>query len=96
MNKSPDSVFRPIDPDYYYPTLGDDSTVEETAPTMGKFYVKLRNGRNYGMWGNFNINYTDNNLAHVDRNLYGANVHYENNWITDFGEKRFALDVFAA
>ena len=96
MNKSPDSVFRRIDPDYYYPTFGDDSTVEETAPTMGKFFVKLRNGMNYGMWGNFNINYTDNNLAHVDRNLYGANIHYENNWITDFGEKRFALDVFAA
>lgn len=96
MDKSPDSVFRRIDPDYYYPTFGDDSTVEEMAPTMGKFFVKLKNGKNYGMWGNFNINYTDNNLAHVDRNLYGANVHYENNSITDFGEKTFMLDVFVA
>ncbi len=96
MDKSPDSVFRRIDPDYYYPTFGDDSTVEEMAPTMGKFYVKLKNGKNYGMWGNFNIDYSDNNLAHVDRNLYGANVHYENNSITDFGEKTFKLDVFAA
>lgn len=96
MNKSPDSVFRRIDPDYYYPTFGDDSTVEEMAPTLGKFYVKLKNGKNYGLWGNFNVDYTDNNLAHVDRSLYGANVHYENNSTTDFGEKTFKLDLFAA
>ncbi len=96
MNKSPDSVFRRIDPDYYYPTFGDDSTVEEMAPTLGKFYVKLKKGKNYGLWGNFNVDYTDNNLAHVDRSLYGANLHYENNSITEFGEKTFKLDVFAA
>jgi hypothetical protein len=24
LNKSPDSLFRRIDPDYYYPTFGDD------------------------------------------------------------------------
>ena len=96
MNKSPDAVFRRIDPDYYYPTFGDDSTVEEMAPTMGKFFVKLKKDKNYGMWGNFNINYTDNNLALIDRNLYGANLYYENNSITDFGEKTFKFDVFAA
>jgi len=96
MDKSPDSVFRRIDPDYYYPTFADDSTVEEMAPTMGKFYVKLKNGKNYGLWGNFNVDYTDNNLAHVDRSLYGANLHYENNSTTDFGEKTFKLDLFSA
>ena len=96
MDKSPDAVFRRIDPDYYYPTFGDDSTTEEMAPTMGKFYVKLQNGSNYGLWGNFNIAYMENNLAHVDRNLYGANVHYENTSTTSFGEKSFKVDMFAA
>ena len=96
MDKSPDSVFRRLDPDYYYPTFGDDSTIEEMAPTMGKFYVKLKNGTDYGLWGNFDINYTDNNLAHVDRNLYGANIHYENSAATTFGEKSFKVDLFAA
>ena len=33
MDKSPDALFRRIDPDYYYPTFGDDSTVTEAAPT---------------------------------------------------------------
>ncbi|MCW8987388.1 MAG: OmpA family protein [Gammaproteobacteria bacterium] len=96
MDKSPDSVFRRIDPDYYYPTFGDDSTTEEMAPTMGKFYLKLQKGTDYGLWGNFNINYTDNNLAHVDRSLYGANLHYENAATTTFGEKTFKADIFAA
>ncbi|MCK4865607.1 MAG: OmpA family protein [Gammaproteobacteria bacterium] len=96
MDKSPDSVFRRMDPDYYYPTFGDDSTTEEMAPTMGKFYLKVKKGTDYGLWGNFNVAYMDNNLAHVDRNLYGANIHYENTSATSFGEKKFKLDMFAA
>ena len=67
MDKSPESLFRRIDPDYYYPTFGDDSTVTEMAPTMGKFYVRLANGDNYGQWGNFKIGYMNNELAQVDR-----------------------------
>lgn len=96
MQKTPDSMFRRIDPDYYYPTYGDDSTTEEAAPTLGKFYAKLQNRANYGLWGNFRIGYADNSLAHVDRTLYGANLHYEPTDTTRFGEKRLVLDGFAA
>ena len=76
LDKSPDSLFRRIDPDYHYPTFGDDGVVEEMAPTLGKFYVKASRGENYGMWGNFKVGYMGNELAHVDRGLYGANAHY--------------------
>ena len=96
MQKTPDAMFRRINPDYYYPTYGDDSTTEEAAPTLGKFYAKLQNRANYGLWGNFRIGYTDNSLAHVDRTLYGANLHYEPPATTRFGEKRLSLDGFAA
>jgi flagellar motor protein MotB len=96
MDKAPDAMFRRINPDYYYPTYGDDSTTEEAAPTLGKFYAKLQNRAHYGLWGNFRIGYTDNSLAHVDRTLYGANLHYEPAVITRFGEKRLVLDGFAA
>lgn len=96
MQKSPDAVFRRIDPDYYYPTYGDDSTTEEGAPTLGKFYVKLKKDEHYGLWGNFKIGYSDNSLAHVDRTLYGANLHIQPSEVTSFGEKRFVLDGFAA
>ena len=53
LDKSPESLFRRIDPDYHYPTFGDDAVVEETAPTLGKFYVKMSRGENYGMSYNF-------------------------------------------
>jgi flagellar motor protein MotB len=96
MQKSPDALFRRIDPDYAYPTFGDDSTVEEGAPTLGKFYLKLKRDDDYGLWGNFRVAYTDNSLAHVDRNLYGGNAHYETDATTSFGEKRFAIDGFVA
>ena len=96
MNKSPEALFRRIDPDYFYPTFGDDSTVEESAPTSGKFYVKYEKDKNYGLWGNFDIAYTSNNLAHVDRGLYGANINYESEDSTSFGEKRYGVNLFAA
>ncbi|MDH5204376.1 MAG: OmpA family protein, partial [Hylemonella sp.] len=96
MQKTPDAMFRRINPDYYYPSYGDDSTTEEAAPTLGKFYAKLKNRGHYGLWGNFKIGYTDNSLAHVDRTLYGANLHLEPAAVTSFGEKRFKLDGFAA
>jgi flagellar motor protein MotB len=96
LSKSPDSLFRRIDPRYYYPSFGDDGVVQEMAPTLGKFYVKASRGENYGMWGNFNVGYLDNELAQVDRGLYGANAHYAPGPTTSFGERRLTVDGFAA
>jgi len=96
MDKSPGALFRRIDPDYHYPTFGDDSTVTEDAPTTGKFFVKAKKNNTYGLWGNFKIAYTDTDLAHVDRGLYGANLHYQPLDTTSFGEPRLLVDGFAA
>lgn len=96
MEKTPDALFRRLDPDYYYPTFGDDSTVEEMAPTMGKFFLKVSERDNYVQWGNFKVGYMQNELAHVDRGLYGARTHYQSEATTSFGEQVFAADVFAA
>ncbi|HEU4617124.1 MAG TPA: OmpA family protein [Gammaproteobacteria bacterium] len=96
LDKSPDSLFRRIDSDYHFPTFGDDATVEETAPTLGKFYVKVGRHESYGLWGDFKVGYMDNELAQVDRGLYGANLHYESDRTTSFGERRFAVDGFTA
>ena len=96
LDKAPESLFRRIDPDYHYPTFGDDGTVEETAPTLGKFYVKLDRGESHAMWGNFKVGYTDNELALVERGLYGANLHFQSPASTSFGERRLVLDGFAA
>ncbi len=96
MDKSPDALFRRMDPDYHYPTFGDDSTVVEDAPTSGKFYLKAQKENTFGLWGNFKVGYTDNTLAHVDRGLYGANLHFQPLETTGFGEPRLAVDGFAA
>jgi len=96
MDKSPEALFRRIDPDYRYPTFGDDGTVLEDAPTTGKFFVKVKKDKTYGLWGNFKIAYTDTTLAHVDRGLYGANLHYQPVDTTSFGEPRLLVDGFAA
>lgn len=96
MDKSPGAFFRRINEKYHYPTFGDDSTVTQMAPTMGKFYVRVSHDDNYGQWGNFKVGYVNNELAQVDRGLYGANAHYQSNSTTDFGEQKYAADVFAA
>jgi hypothetical protein len=96
LDKSPESLFRRIDPDYHYPTFGDDSVVEEMAPTLGKFFFKATHGENYGLWGNFKVGYMGNELAQVDRGLYGANGHYGSQATTSFGERKVVVDAFAA
>lgn len=96
MAKDPQSLFRRIDPEYYYPTFGDDSTVEELAPTMGKFFVRVSDGNRYGQWGNFKVGYMNNELAQVDRGLYGANLGLQSKATTGFGDQRYAVSVFAA
>ncbi|MGC2745810.1 MAG: flagellar motor protein MotB, partial [Candidatus Angelobacter sp.] len=95
LDKQPDPLFLRINPEYYYPSFGDDSVVEETAPTLGKFYVKASHGQDYGMWGNFKVAYTGNDLAHVDRGLYGADARFGSG-LTSFGERRITADGFAA
>jgi hypothetical protein len=96
LDKSPDSLFRRIDPDYSYPTFGDNSTVDQMAPSSGKFYVRLDQDENHAMWGNFGVSYVDTEIARVERGLYGGNVHYQTDATTSFGEKRVELDGFAA
>jgi hypothetical protein len=96
MDKSPHELFRRIDTDYHYPTFGDDATVEEMAPSMGKFFVRLGKNDDYGQWGNFNVAYMNNELARVDRGLYGANLHYQSEATTAFGDRRLVVDAFAA
>src|SRR5439155_7032278 len=96
LDKSPDSLFRRVDPDLHYPTFGDDGSVEEMAPTLGKFYLKASHGENYGMWGNFKVGYLGNEMAQVDRGLYGANAHYASQATTSFGERKAGVDGFAA
>ena len=94
--KSGDALLRRMDPDRHYPTFGDDSTLVEDAPTNGKLFMRMEKDETYGIWGNFKVAYADNNLAFFDRELYGANLHYQPNKTTVFGEPRLLIDGFGA
>ena len=82
-------------PDYHYPTFGDDSVVEEMAPTLGKFYVKASKGENYGL-GQLQGRLPGERAGPRGPRLYGANGRYVSQSATSFGERKFAADAFAA
>src|SRR5690606_32282119 len=65
LDKTPESLFRRLDPDNHFPTFGDDASVEEMAPTLGKFFVRAGRGDNYAQWGSFKAGYMNNELAQV-------------------------------
>ena len=54
MDKSPESLFRRIDPDYHYPTFGDDGIVEEIGADAGQVLcASVEHDENYGDVGQF-------------------------------------------
>lgn len=96
LEKNSRALLRRLDPDLFYPTFGDDSTLEERAPTSGKLYLRLQRHNSYGILGNFTIGYLDTTLSQIDRGLYGVTGHYETESYTSFGEQKFLLEGFAA
>ena len=94
--KDPQAILRRLDPDYYYPTYGDDSTTIEDAPTSGKFYAKAEKNKSYVMWGNFKTGIVDTDLAQIDRALYGFDSVYRSTAINDYGESKGQIDLFVA
>ena len=95
-SKDPRYLLRNLDPNKYYPVYGDDSTLSEDAPTRGKFYVRLERGESNVVWGNFKTTITGTEFIRYDRGLYGARAQVKTAEATRFGERRGALEVFAA
>jgi uncharacterized repeat protein (TIGR01451 family) len=90
-------LLRRLDPERYYPTYGDDSTIEQDAPTSGKFYARLERDDDYALWGNYQTNFNDTEFARVQRTLYGAKLHWdENGNPTKFGDDRTRFTAFIA
>jgi outer membrane protein OmpA-like peptidoglycan-associated protein len=94
--KDPTSLFRRFDPEDSWSTFGDDSTTIEDAPTQGRFYLRVDDGRSQAMWGNFKLNFGDTELTRVSRGLYGFHGRYLGEESTAFGEARLKVDAFAA
>jgi outer membrane protein OmpA-like peptidoglycan-associated protein len=95
--KDPTSLFRRIDPVDSWGTFGDDSTSIDDAPTQGRVYLRVDDGRSHALWGNFKLNLgSDNSLAQVNRGLYGLQGRFVGDDSTSFGDARVRAEVYAA
>src|SRR5690606_11519140 len=96
LEKDPRSMLRRLDPDMHYPVYGDDSVTVEDAPTYGRFYIRAENENTDAMWGVFQSHLGGNELIRHQRTLYGANLDWRSEGVTEGGERRTELNVFAA
>lgn len=94
--KDPSSLFRRLDPADSWATFGDDSTSIDDAPTQGRVYLKVDDGRSHALWGNFKLSLADTELAQVSRGLYGLQGRYVGEESTTRGDARWRVDLFAA
>jgi len=75
--------FDKLDAEKYYPVYGDSSTVENRVNTAGKLYLALSSEDFKAVWGNYRINYSENELVDLRRSLYGFNVDYDSRFSFD-------------
>ncbi len=73
-------LFRDVNPDDYYPIIGDASEKGYEAQSRSKVYAKVENNRSVLMWGDYQTdsNGSEHDLARIQRNLTGANGIYDN------------------
>lgn len=79
-----------------YPTFGDDSTLEEGAPTDGKFYLKAERDGSHLLWGNFKASLSGSRYLRNERTLYGFQGVYRSPQTTERGEARVAVEAYGA
>ncbi|MEM7243088.1 MAG: hypothetical protein AAF429_12960 [Pseudomonadota bacterium] len=94
--KNPRSLLDRMDPDEGFPVYGDDSTSEITAPTSGKFFLKVEKGASHVMWGNFKSQIDGGEYLRNERTLYGGQAVYRSSQQTSHGQSIVEVQVYAA
>lgn len=94
--RDPQSLFRRLDPDQYYPVYGDDSQLIDDTDSQGKLYVRVDWDRSRAIWGNFNTNFNGTEFAPFNRSLYGAQLNHRSTKDTELGDAEHTLSVFAS
>ncbi len=79
-----------------YPTYGDDSRIEDDAPSSGNVYLRLENETTRILWGDFDAGIAGPGLLNNTRDLYGLELAYRSAGVTARGEPRLAATVHAA
>ncbi len=94
--KDPKNVLLRMAREESYLTYGDDSTIEDGAPTDGKIYLKAEKNGNHLLWGNYNSTVAGGYYLRNERKLYGFQGVYRTGAQTTRGQSRAALEVYAA
>ena len=94
--RDPRNTLRRVDPDDLYPTYGDDSTLENNAPTSGRFYFRAEKDGNFITWGDTQANLDGGTYLRNERNLYGASGYWAAPEQTSFGEAKLSFSGYAA
>ena len=94
--KDPLGVLSRLDPDLAYPVYGDDSTIENDAPTAGKFYFKAQKDNSSVLWGNYKGQVSGSTYLRNERTLYGFQGVYSSPAQTTRGQARAKATVYAA
>lgn len=96
VKKIPQSLFRRLEEENHYSVYGDDSTLIDDAPTQGRFYAKINDDKSHVMWGDFLADIEETEFSRIKRGLYGANLDWNSQKTTSFGERATQVNLFAA
>ena len=79
-----------------YPTFGDDSTIEDGAPSDGKFFLRAERNGNHLIWGNYQATNSGSKYLRNERTLYGFSGLYTTQEQTTRGQARASVEAYAA
>jgi len=94
--KDPYHLLLRLDDERAYPTFGDDSTIEDGAPTSGKVYLRAEKNGSHLMWGNYKSTINGSKLLRNERTLYGFQGLYVSPETTSRGQSKVRVEAYAA
>ena len=96
LDKDPESLFRRLDPEEFYPVYGDDSTIIDDTNSQGRLFVRVDWDKSQALWGNYNTDITGTELSAYNRGLYGAKLNHKSTKTTEEGKHKTDVTVFAS
>ncbi|WP_390911105.1 hypothetical protein [Pseudosulfitobacter sp. SM2401] len=94
--KDPYHALRRLDEDLGYLTYGDDSTIEDGAPSRGRFYIRTEKNGSHLLWGTYKSSIDGSYYLRNERSLYGAQGVYVSPEQTTHGESKVRIEGYAA
>lgn len=94
--KHPDQILRGIEANQVWVTTGDESVVEDLAPTSGKVFARVERDGSYLQWGDFKPVEDLDRIVRSERALYGVLGHWQSADTMPNGEQRLAFTAHAA